>query len=117
MTKRSYKELEKQRREEEILDSAERLLLERGYTNLNMDELAEAVGISKPTLYQHFKSKDDLLARVIQQAFDIVHQRLEMSAPCPAIERLELVMRSLLESHHAPDSVLAGLSPELVAMA
>ena len=53
MKKHSYKEIERQRREEDILHVAERLLLERGYGNLNMDELADAVGISKPTLYQH----------------------------------------------------------------
>src|SRR5688572_26251872 len=70
MGKQSYKEREKQRREEEILTSAERLLMERGYANLNMDELAEYVGLSKPTLYQHFKSKEELAARVFMRGFE-----------------------------------------------
>src|SRR5256885_13716779 len=115
--KRSYKEREKERREQEILITAGHLIQEHGFAQLTMDELSEAVGISKPTLYQHFRSKDDLLARVIQQAFESVDRCVGMSASRSAVERLELIMRAILESYHAPDSVLPNLGHELVMMA
>ena len=59
MTKLSYKERSRLRREQDILRTAARMIRDNGYANLNMDDLADEVGISKPTLYQHFKGKDD----------------------------------------------------------
>ena len=66
MTELSFKERERQRREHEILLHARRLIRAGGFADLTMDDLAQAVGVSKPTLYQHFRSKDDLTARVVE---------------------------------------------------
>ncbi|MEM1185909.1 MAG: helix-turn-helix domain-containing protein [Planctomycetota bacterium] len=49
-------------RERLILDTARRMLAERGYLGLNMDRIAEAIEYSKGTIYQHFSSKEDLIA-------------------------------------------------------
>ena len=58
----SPKQQEIHDREELLLDVAQRMLLERGYEELRMDKVAEAIGVSKGTVYQHFGSRDDLLA-------------------------------------------------------
>ena len=68
MTGIREKQLEK--RKQETLDVALRLLLQRGYANLNMDELAVEAGISKPTLYQYFDSKEDLAAKAMARMFE-----------------------------------------------
>jgi AcrR family transcriptional regulator len=112
MTKRSYKEVEKQRREEEILTAAGRILVERGYANLNMDELAEAVGISKPTLYQHFKSKEELAVRVVFNSFKAMGELISRPLDEPAIDRLTGMIRLSLKNHTA-GSILTGLRSEL----
>lgn len=112
--KHSYKELERQRREEEILSVAGRMLVERGYASLNMDELAEVVGISKPTLYQHFKSKDELVEQVVLRSFVSMHEFLSQPLEGKAIERLEALLRRLLNMRYAPGSVMASLRPEMV---
>ncbi|MEM1167461.1 MAG: helix-turn-helix domain-containing protein [Planctomycetota bacterium] len=49
-------------RERLILDTARRMLAELGYLGLNMDRIAEAIEYSKGTVYQHFSSKEDLIA-------------------------------------------------------
>lgn len=49
-----------------ILQSAHKLFRRRGYARISMDEIAAAASVTKRTLYQHFESKDALLAAVLQ---------------------------------------------------
>ena len=50
----------------QIMDAAYGLFRQRGYTRVNVDEIAEAAGITKRTLYSHFDSKDALLEAVLE---------------------------------------------------
>ena len=51
----------RQRTRSNILDSALRLLVERGYHGVGKEEVARDAGVSRQALYQHFKSKSELL--------------------------------------------------------
>jgi AcrR family transcriptional regulator len=57
-----------------ILDAAYVLFRRKGFTRANVDEIAAAAAITKRTLYSHFRSKDALLAAVLESqhslAFD-----------------------------------------------
>ena len=59
-----------QRRPEErprqILGAALDVFAEKGFARATMDEIAEAAGITKGTIYLYFKSKKDLLLEVIR---------------------------------------------------
>ncbi|MES2163720.1 MAG: helix-turn-helix domain-containing protein [Pseudomonadota bacterium] len=63
-------------RESAILDAATAVLSLKGYDLMTMDDVAGAVGISKPSLYKHFKSKEELvgeaLIRLLDGALDYV---------------------------------------------
>jgi TetR/AcrR family transcriptional repressor of mexJK operon len=48
-----------------ILEAAKRAFLAHGYSGASMEAIAEAAPVSKPTLYSHFKSKQELFAAVI----------------------------------------------------
>jgi AcrR family transcriptional regulator len=48
-----------------ILDAAYRLFRRRGYSRVSMDEIAASTRVTKRTLYYHFRSKDSLLAAVL----------------------------------------------------
>ncbi|MGH2783828.1 MAG: TetR/AcrR family transcriptional regulator [Actinomycetota bacterium] len=56
-----------------VIDAAARLFQRKGYQNTTIDDLAEEVGISKPTVYQYVKSKGWLLETI----FETVLTRLE----------------------------------------
>lgn len=56
---------------EDVLDRAEKLFAEHGYTATSMADIAAAVGIRKASLYSHFSAKSDLYFEVI----DRVHER------------------------------------------
>lgn len=112
MPKSSYKEKERERREQEILDKARQMLMERGYNALNMDDLAEAVGISKPTLYQHFKSKDDIVAQVVADWYGSFEALMEQSLGKSPLGQLLDNMRWTIERRYRPDSIFAMLDHE-----
>lgn len=63
----SLKERQRQEREELILQTAEALLLEKGYHETSMEEIASRVGISKGTVYLHFASKEDMMFALLER--------------------------------------------------
>lgn len=52
---------------ERILDAAESLFAEKGYSASSLGDLAEEVGIRPPSLYNHFKNKEALYKAVVQR--------------------------------------------------
>ncbi len=61
----TLRERRRQMLRDEILAATQQLLAERGFAALAMDDLAARVGISKPTLYNQFPTREDLLAAMI----------------------------------------------------
>lgn len=106
MEKLSYKEREQRRRRHVILLEARRLILEGGFSDLNMDQLAEAVGISKPTLYQHFKSKEELIAQVLVGYMEEIEAQICATTGASPLETLRLVLRQILVQRYLVDASL-----------
>lgn len=57
-----------------ILEAAYRLFRRQGYNRVSMDEIAAAAKLTKRTLYHHFRSKDQLLADVLEAQNELVLQ-------------------------------------------
>lgn len=78
LAKLSFKDQAFRLRETAILDATTVILGSKGFDLMTMDDVAGAVGISKPSLYKHFKSKEDLvgeaLIRLINGALDYLAQ-------------------------------------------
>lgn len=55
-------------RARQLLEVAEAVISERGFQSASMDEIADRAGVTKPVLYDHFGSKDGLLAAVVRRA-------------------------------------------------
>jgi len=54
-------------RKDQILDVALRVFAERGFHETSMNDVAEAAGITKPVVYQHFASKSALFLAIIDE--------------------------------------------------
>lgn len=52
-------------RKDEILQAATRVFLSSGFFAANIDEVAREAGVSKPTIYKHFESKEELFHDVV----------------------------------------------------
>ena len=72
VVKVSFKQQMLKAREDAIIETVNRLLAEKGFEAMTVDEVAASVGIAKASLYKHFPSKEDLAAaamvRVMQRA-------------------------------------------------
>ena len=60
--------MEKMTTKDRILDSALTLFSEKGYDGVGVDLIAENAGIKGPSLYKHFKGKEDILNALIEKA-------------------------------------------------
>jgi len=74
-----------------ILDAAYGLFWRQGFLRISMDEIAARVGITKRALYQHFRSKDDLMAAVLVYASDLAMKRLRDFQRRPAANVTEFI--------------------------
>src|SRR5579863_8872981 len=90
---------------EAIVEAASHLFLERGFGSVSMDELAEAAGLARRTLYNQFTSKEEIFREMLLR----VSGQLEDAFP-PGIETqgdvgevLRLVARMILELHRHPE--------------
>lgn len=59
-----------------ILDAAYGLFYRKGFTRVGVDAVAEKAGVTKRTLYDHFASKDDLLAAVLRFHHELAIARI-----------------------------------------
>lgn len=84
-------------RREEILAHALRLFGQRGVHAVSTRLIADAVGISQPTLYAYFPSKDALLAAVCAEAFEELAGRTRRAMTVdPGADRLETIGREYI---------------------
>ncbi len=112
MAKVSFREQVLQAREGAIVASVNRLLAEKGYDAMTVDEVAADVGIAKASLYKHFTSKEELAAaamiRVLDQTLDFL-ATLELLPKATAVERLKAAAQWTMKVQ------LAGEMPSLPA--
>ena len=59
-----------------IIDAAYTLFYQSGFIRTGVDAVADAAGITKRTLYQHFRSKDHLIAAVLERQHQMALQRI-----------------------------------------
>ncbi|XZG71298.1 TetR/AcrR family transcriptional regulator [Chitinibacteraceae bacterium HSL-7] len=77
LSKLSFKDQAFKLREDAILDATTRILAGKGFDLMTMDDVASDVGISKPSLYKHFKSKEDLVGEAMIRLIDGAQAQLE----------------------------------------
>jgi AcrR family transcriptional regulator len=59
-----------------ILDSAERLFVEKGYAETSIHEIAEGADFSRTSVYQYFASKEEIYLRILDRYGDLLTERV-----------------------------------------
>lgn len=75
---------------ERILEEAVKLFYERGFSGTTLDDIAGALGVTKPFIYTHFRSKVELLEAVCRPTIEMSHAAIAEAArqPGPPAKRL-----------------------------
>ncbi len=90
-------------RGEAILDAAFALMVEQGYDALTMEAVAARVGISRQTLYHHFKSRDEIVLRALLiLAGESVAMIRALDSALSPVERLKRIVHWMIESKAEP---------------
>jgi AcrR family transcriptional regulator len=105
-----------------IVEAAGRLFGERGYEATRLDDVAAAAGVTKPILYRHFDSKDELYLTLLERHRDDLGSFAgAIPAQGPPEERLRIVLElwfAYVEAHSYAWKMLfrdSGGSPEIQA--
>ncbi|MFT5701892.1 MAG: AcrR family transcriptional regulator [Desulforhopalus sp.] len=77
---------------QQIIDAAYTLFYRSGFLRTGVDAIANAAGITKRTLYQHFSSKDELIGAVLEHQHQIALERIRRWADCITGKPDQMVM-------------------------
>lgn len=94
--------------QEQIIEKATEMYLTLGFKSVTMDDIANEMGISKKTIYQHFANKNDLVEAVTMQMFDTISCGIDsicLEDKNPIAEIFEIknfVMQNLKEEKASP---------------
>ena len=95
-------------REAAIVQAVNRLLAEKGFDLMTVDEVAAEVGIAKASLYKHFSSKEDLAAAAMVRVLGLAQEfMVTLAADALPIAQLRAVACWMLQQQ------LAGEMPSL----
>ena len=97
---RTLKEKQRQEREALILQTAEEVLMEKGYHETSIDEIASRVGIAKGTVYLHFASKEDLVFALFDKDLEQFQQLVDstIASELTARAKMEAILHVLYGS-------------------
>ena len=84
---------------EAVLRVAAQLFNEKGYAASTLDEVAERLGVSKPTVYYYLDSKDGILFECVKKGLEMLQDAIRRSdsAGGRAYDKLEAAMRAYVE--------------------
>ncbi|PEP60060.1 TetR/AcrR family transcriptional regulator [Bacillus pseudomycoides] len=113
---RTVKEYEERRNE--ILDTAEKLFVSKGYMKTTVNDILREIGIAKGTFYHYFKSKEEVMDAIITRIVnaDVVAAKKIASSPnIPVLDKLFQILmvqvpkaggnkEKMIEQFHQPNN-------------
>jgi TetR/AcrR family transcriptional repressor of nem operon len=86
---------------EKLLNAAKALMLEEGYSRTSVDSVCDKAGVTKGSLYHHFKTKEDLGIAVLDRW---ISRNAEILQNGPHLEVADPVQSALVYTRHVADS-------------
>src|ERR1700735_4422243 len=94
-------------RRDQLIDTARRLFGERGTTDVSMDEIAAEAGVARSTVYVYFANRDELLRACVQSMYDRLQDTIAAvvrggAPPAPVAGLLSLILGVLERVDESP---------------
>ena len=83
-------------RRESLIDTAARIVVERGVEEVSMETVAEEAGVSRALVYKHFANRSEMLTAVYGREAALLHE--EMAAEVRSADSLEGMFRGLIRA-------------------
>jgi len=114
------RQMSAEERQQQIVTTAAQLFDRVGYAKTTMNDIAQAVGVAKPTLYHYFQSKDEILHWIHEEFIDLLivrHERRLGEGLRPEQLLLEVMadVLELMETHRGHVRVFFEHYRELAA--
>ena len=107
-----------ERTRRKIMDAAEKLISERGFDNVTVDEITAEAGVSKGSFYTYFKRKEDVVGKIAREHFEDMRERSDglESGVCDKIaalltESMKYIVKSGVKL--SQQWMKCGMEPEL----
>lgn len=71
--------MKKQVKREEIISTAQKLIIQKGYRKTSVEDITKEAGIAKGSFYTYFKSKDSLMESIFSEKIEVLSKGLEDS--------------------------------------
>jgi AcrR family transcriptional regulator len=103
---------------ESIVAAAVNIFYHKGYAKTTLEEVADAIHVTKPFIYSHFKSKHDLLAEICSRALIFSHEALNRATALKGTptDKLEAIARDFMRAlltHQAHSVIYSREEKEL----
>ncbi|EEM11187.1 MULTISPECIES: TetR/AcrR family transcriptional regulator [Bacillus] len=113
---RTVKEYEERRNE--ILDTAEKLFVSKGYMKTTVNDILREIGIAKGTFYHYFKSKEEVMDAIITRIVNagvVAAKKIASSPNIPVLDKLFQILmvqvpkaggnkEKMIEQFHQPNN-------------
>lgn len=82
-----------------ILDTARQEFFKKGFAATSINQIADAAKVTKPTIYYHFKNKENLFAALVEQAYRDCYEnrRAAVDESAPVGEQIHQLVRADFE--------------------
>lgn len=103
---------EKERRREEIIDAAERVIAAKGFDAAKMEEIARDARVSRALVYTYFQDKSELHFAICERALRLLRERFEsaLDAQPRGIDQVAAIGRAYMEFARELPSLFTALS-------